>query len=133
MIVWSWQTGHRRGRRANRITPVRCCLSAPARDGADWIRNLADEQFPGAIPNLDLDHARQHLRDLARRLFPQDETKCKVWIRRFVEAGCKTVISSRLKRSGMFWTVAYANAILALRCSYLNGRFEDYWEGRHTA
>ena len=45
-----------------------------------------------------------------------------------IEAGCKTVVASRLKRSGMFWTVRGANAILALRCCYLNGRFEDYWE-----
>jgi hypothetical protein len=50
-----------------------------------------------------------------------------------IEAGCKTVIASRLKRSGMFWTVRGANAILALRCSYLNGCFEDYWEGRRAA
>jgi hypothetical protein len=47
-----------------------------------------------------------------------------------VEAGCKTVIGSRLKRSGMFWTVRGANAIIALRCCYLNDRFEDYWESR---
>jgi hypothetical protein len=47
-----------------------------------------------------------------------------------IEAGCKTVIGSRLKQSGMFWTVRGANAILALRCSHLNGRFEDYWEQR---
>lgn len=45
-----------------------------------------------------------------------------------VEAGCKTVIGSRLKRSGMFWTVCGSNAIIALRCCRLNGRFEDYWE-----
>jgi hypothetical protein len=45
-----------------------------------------------------------------------------------VEAGCKTVIGSRLKCSGMFWTVAGANAIIALRCCLLNGRFETYWE-----
>ena len=50
-----------------------------------------------------------------------------------IEAGCKTVIASCLKRSGMFWTVQGANAILALRCSYLNARFEDYWEGRRVA
>ena len=47
-----------------------------------------------------------------------------------VEAGCKTVIASRLKRSGMFWTVRGANAIIALRCCYLNHRFEDYWASR---
>ena len=47
-----------------------------------------------------------------------------------IEAGCKTVIGSRLKKSGMFWTVRGANAIIALRCCHLNGRFEDYWEHR---
>lgn len=50
-----------------------------------------------------------------------------------VEAGCKEVIGSRLKRSGMFWTVRGANAILALRCCRLSGRFEDYWECRSGA
>ena len=47
-----------------------------------------------------------------------------------IEAGCKTVVGARLKRSGMFWTVAGANAILALRCHRLSGKFEDYWENR---
>jgi hypothetical protein len=49
-----------------------------------------------------------------------------------IEAGCKTVIGSRLKQSGMFWTVRGANAIIALRCCQLNGRFEDYWESRRA-
>jgi Uncharacterised protein family (UPF0236) len=50
-----------------------------------------------------------------------------------VEAGCKTVIGARLKRSGMFWTVHGANAIIALRCSRLSHRFQDYWESRSPA
>ena len=50
-----------------------------------------------------------------------------------IEAGCKTVIGSRLKQSGMFWTLRGANAILALRCCHLNRRFEDYWEVRRAA
>ena len=50
-----------------------------------------------------------------------------------IEAGCKTVIGSRLKRSGMFWTVRGANGIIALRCCHLNARFEDYWENRRAA
>lgn len=50
-----------------------------------------------------------------------------------IEAGCKTVIGSRLKQSGMFWTVRGANAVIALRCCHLNGRFEDYWESRRAA
>ena len=50
-----------------------------------------------------------------------------------IEAGCKTVIGSRLKQSGMFWTVRGANAIIALRCCHLNGRFENYREARRAA
>ena len=50
-----------------------------------------------------------------------------------IEAGCKTVIGSRLKQSGMFWTLRGANAIMALRCAHLNGRFEDFWEERKAA
>ncbi len=163
-------------------------------DGAEWIRNLAAEHFPSAIQIVDLYHARQHLWDVARLLFPGDTAKQKVWekplqkrwldkgkieklvlalhdvaalhpslaeairteaeyfqtnaermryseFRRqhlfvgsgVIEAGCKTVIGSRLKQSGMFWTVRGANAIIALRCCHLNGRFENYWEGRRAA
>jgi hypothetical protein len=163
-------------------------------DGAEWIWNLAALHFPGAMEIVDLYHARQHLWDLARRLFPNDAGKQKAWIKApqkrlldkgkipklvgvlraiksrnpevaekirneadyfqrnaermrypqfrrqhlfvgsgVIEAGCKTVVASRLKRSGMFWTVRGANAILALRCSLLNGRFEDYWEDRRAA
>ena len=50
-----------------------------------------------------------------------------------IEAGCKSVIGSRLKQSGMFWTVDGANSILALRCCHLNGRFENYWANRKAA
>jgi hypothetical protein len=50
-----------------------------------------------------------------------------------IEAGCKTVIGSRLKQSGMFWTVRGANAIIALRCCLLNGELEDYWARRRVA
>lgn len=163
-------------------------------DGAEWIWNLADPYFPGAVQIVDLYHARQHLWELARKLYPNDEANQKAWIKvhqkrlldkgkieklvtslrcihsrnpdvaekirteadyfqrnaermrypKFrrqhlfvgsgvIEAGCKTVIGSRLKRSGMFWTVRGANAVLALRCCYLNGRFEDYWEARQAA
>lgn len=47
-----------------------------------------------------------------------------------VEAGCKLAIGTRLKRAGMHWTVKGANAIIALRCNKLSGRFEDFWERR---
>jgi len=47
-----------------------------------------------------------------------------------VEAGCKTAIGTRCKRAGMHWTVAGADAIIALRCCKLSGRYEDFWERR---
>ena len=50
-----------------------------------------------------------------------------------IEAGCKAIIGSRCKQSGMFWTVRGANAILALRCCHFNSRFADYWEVRRSA
>ena len=49
-----------------------------------------------------------------------------------LEAGCKVVIGTRLKRAGMHWTASGANAIIALRCAKLSGRFEDFWERRST-
>ena len=163
-------------------------------DGAEWIWNLAEQHFPGAVQIVDLYHARQHLWELARKLHPNDEANQKAWMKvhqrrlldkgkieklvgalrsidvtnpevvekirteadyfernaermrypKFrrqhlfvgsgvIEAGCKTVIGSRLKQSGMFWTVRGANAIVALRCCHLNGRFENYWEARRAA
>jgi len=163
-------------------------------DGAEWIWNLAAEHFHGALQIVDLYHARQHLWEVARTLYPNQTVQQKAWMKvhqkrlldkgkieklvaalrairsgnpevaeklraeadyfarnaqrmRYpklrrqhlfvgsgvIEAGCKTVVASRLKQSGMFWTLRGANAILALRCSYLNGRFEDYWEGRRAA
>lgn len=163
-------------------------------DGAEWIWNIADQHFPGAIQIVDLYHARQHLWELARKLFPNQQAEQERWMvvhkdalldegkiedlvaslrtiessnpelaekirieadyfekhterMRYpafraqhlfvgsgvIEAGCKTVIGSRLKQSGMFWTVPGANAIIALRCCHINNRFEDYWEQRRPA
>jgi hypothetical protein len=50
-----------------------------------------------------------------------------------LEAGCRTVIGQRLKHSGMHWTVRGANSIIALRCSILSNRWEDFWEHRAVA
>ncbi len=163
-------------------------------DGAEWIWNLVALHFSDAIQIVDLYHARQHLWEVARKLYPHDEGEQKAWMKihqkrlldrgkieklvgalrsiesdnsevmkkirteadyfernaermrypKFrgqhlfvgsgvIEAGCKSVVAFRLKRSGMFWTVRGANAILALRCCHLNGEFEDYWQERRAA
>jgi hypothetical protein len=41
-----------------------------------------------------------------------------------VEAGCKSVIGQRLKQSGMHWTTAGADAIIALRCREASSTWE---------
>lgn len=50
-------------------------------DGAEWIWNLAADHFPGAVQIVDLYHARQHLWELVRKLYPNDEVSQKAWIR----------------------------------------------------
>ena len=162
-------------------------------DGAAWIWNISRMYFPNAIEIVDIYHAREHLGELGRQLFPQDRKQRRRWVRRrtkqldegriehlvrslrglradtpelaakllteaayfeghadrmryaefrrqdlfigsgVIEAGCRGVIAGRLKRSGMFWTVDGANAIIALRCAQSSHRFVDYWEDRAAA
>lgn len=47
-----------------------------------------------------------------------------------IEAGCKMIVGQRLKQSGMRWTLRGANAIIALRCCQISGRWEEFWENR---
>jgi hypothetical protein len=49
-------------------------------DGAIWIWNLAGQHFPGAVEIVDLYHARQHIWELAAKLFPLDEWARKRWV-----------------------------------------------------
>ncbi|MBA3716282.1 MAG: UPF0236 family protein, partial [Pyrinomonadaceae bacterium] len=80
------------------------------------------------------DEARQCFqylhRNRDRMRYPQFEAEGLCTSSGVVEAGCKLTIGTRLKRAGMHWTVSGANAIIALRCSRLSGRFQDYWERR---
>ena len=41
-----------------------------------------------------------------------------------IEAACKNVVGKRLKQSGMLWSIAGANNMVALRCAVLSGGFE---------
>ena len=44
-----------------------------------------------------------------------------------VEAACKTLVSARLKRSGMRWRLAGGQAVLTLRSVIQSGRWERAW------
>ena len=69
-------------------------------------------------------------RNRPRLDYPKFEAAGLVTATGIIESGCKTVIGQRLKQSGMHWTVEGADAIIALRCCLLSGRYEDFWERR---
>src|SRR5947199_7406229 len=46
------------------------------------------------------------------------------------EAACKTVVATRLKRSGMRWTPEGLDAVLPLRAAKLNGTYDQFWENQ---
>jgi hypothetical protein len=46
--------------------------------------------------------------------------------------GAKPSLAAASNSPVCSWTVRGANAIIALRCCQLNGRFEDYWEARRA-
>jgi hypothetical protein len=50
-------------------------------DGAEWIWNLAAEHFSGALEIVDLYHARQHLWEVVRTLYPNQAVQQKAWIK----------------------------------------------------
>ena len=73
------------------------------------------------------------IRNRARMRYPKFHAQGLCTSTGVLEAGCKVAIGTRLKRSGMHWAVSGANAIIALRCCKLSGRFEDFWERRSTS
>jgi hypothetical protein len=112
-------------------------------EAKSWIQARYDELDQGRLKCLVQAlhrHTGQHkeARDCIRYVW---NNRCRMRYPKFhqqgfctstgvLEAGCKVVIGTRLKRAGMHWTVKGANAIIALRCSKLSGRFEDFWERR---
>ena len=107
----------------------------------EWVQQRYDELDEGRLEALlaELDlhgviHAKarecaEYIRNNRHRMqYPEFHEQGLCTATGVVEAGCKVVVGTRLKRAGMHWTVKGANAIIALRCSKLSGRFEDFWE-----
>jgi len=129
------------------LTEVARAVYGPTGDlGAAWAKQRRDELEAGKLSALREalavhaerhDKARQCLdylhRNRRRLRYPYFRAQGLCVSTGVVEAGCKTVVGARLKRAGMRWTLPGADAILALRCSILSGRFEDFWERRAAA
>jgi hypothetical protein len=97
------------------------------------LRKLADAEQNSELAKVIRNEAEYFDGNRDRMRYPEFRNKNLFVGSGVIEAGCKTVIGSRLKQSGMFWTVRGANAIIALRCCLLNGDLEDYWATRHIA
>jgi hypothetical protein len=114
--------------------------------GEQWAKQRRDELDEGKIDAVlaalrvhaeSNDEARKCLdyvtRNQNRMRYPEFRAQGLCTSTGVVEAGCKVAIGTRLKRAGMHWTVAGADAIIALRCCKLSGRFEDFWQRRSQA
>ena len=126
------------------LSDVAKAIYGPANDlGREWARQRHDELDDGRLDALcdalrvhvgASDEARRCLdyitRNASRMRYPEFRANGLCVSSGVVEAGCKVAIGTRLKRAGMHWTLAGADAIIALRCCKLSGRFEDFWERR---
>jgi hypothetical protein len=119
--------------------------AANSEERKQWIQQRYDELDEGRIESLlqaldqrgpeyeEASRCAEYFRHNRHRVrYPEFHAQGLCTTTGVVEAGCKVAIGTRLKRAGMHWSESGANAIIALRCSKLSGRYEDFWE-RHSA
>jgi len=126
------------------VSEVARVIFGPGSDiGKQWAKNRRDELEAGALDAV-LSALAVHtesykeaqtctdyiIRNRERMNYPLFRSRGLCTSSGVVEAGCKLAIGTRLKRAGMHWTVAGADAIIALRCCRLSGKYEDFWEWR---
>lgn len=86
---------------------------------------------PGAsrsVPQIEMDY---FISNAARMRYPAFRAQGMQVGSGIAEAACKTVVSTRAKRSGMRWTPEGLDAVLALRTAVLNQSYDAFWEQQH--
>lgn len=81
---------------------------------------------PGAsrsVPHIERDY---FISNAARMRYPAFRAQGMHVGSGIAEAGCKTVVSTRAKRSGMRWTPQGLDAVLAVRTAVLNDTYDDF-------
>ncbi|MHB8599991.1 MAG: ISKra4 family transposase [Ktedonobacteraceae bacterium] len=78
-----------------------------------------------SLPEIEADYFRSNAERMRYPLFRAKGMHIGSGI---AEAACKTVVSTRAKRSGMRWTPEGLDAVLALRTSVLNLAYDSFWE-----
>ena len=63
-------------------------------DGAHWIWDLADEQFPGAVQIVDLYHAQEHVWDVAHAVFGRTTPQGISW----AKAACDLLVHGQIEQ-----------------------------------
>jgi hypothetical protein len=88
----------------NQIAGQKIAQTVVIGDGAHWIWQMAQEQFPDSIKILDFFHLSEYVWKVAKLAYPKNEQKQKDWVRiqqnLLKQSQWKTVIlhSSQLKR-----------------------------------
>jgi Uncharacterised protein family (UPF0236) len=151
--IWIWNTAEELFPHATQIldrfhakehlSQVGKVIYGDSPEAKQWIEARYDELDEGHLKSL-VHALRSHVgqykearecihyisKNRRRMRYPEFQKRGFCTSTGVVEAGCKLAIGTRLKRSGMHWTVKGANAIIVLRCCKLSGRFEDFWERR---
>ncbi len=83
-----------------------------------------------SIPERAVDYFTTHA---ARMRYPAFRAQGMHLGSGIAEAACKTIVSTRAKRSGMRWTPEGIDALLPLRTSVLNGAYDSLWEQEYAA
>ena len=86
---------------------------------ASRLRGRTREQLEKALTYFRNQRGRMHYATYRQANFPIGSG--------VVEAACKTLVSSRLKRSGMRWGIAGGQAVLTLRSVMQSDRWERAW------
>jgi hypothetical protein len=78
-----------------------------------------------SVPEIERDY---FISNAARMRYPAFRAQGMQIGSGIVEASCKMVVSTRAKRTGMRWTPAGLDAVLALRTAVLNGTYDAFCE-----
>src|SRR5438046_4068362 len=84
--------------------------------------------LPGASRSIPAIEADYFLSNAQRMRYPAFRAKGMHIGSGIAEAACKTVVSTRAKKSGMRWTPDGLEAVLALRTCVLDQSYDSFWE-----